>query len=290
MYKYQFWECINISSEDVHTSVLDSYKMGHHKNNIIIIYMQVKSQQETCQKDGKYAKRLNIEYQVCVFNHSFLKYEACFYHLCSPSTPNHLPHLPKERVGVVFPVELMEWTDWTNIKSVETCFRSLYQFMFIPGDCCSIDLKPSTVLRPYQEKSLRKMFGNGRARSGVIVLPCGQWTVSVCLTCYTMSWCDLVVYIWPNRLLNSLISTHKLVWSCCFLQEVQAYCLERSSMYSILWNECFASSQELYEQDVCTLHADKSALSHTYSWKFWLSGSNMFKPLGRPFPSANKQS
>lgn len=35
------------------------------------------------------------------------------------------------------------------------------------------DLKPSAVLRPYQEKSLRKMFGNGRARSGVIVLPCG---------------------------------------------------------------------------------------------------------------------
>ena len=39
---------------------------------------------------------------------------------------------------------------------------------------CRIDLKPSTVLRPYQEKSLRKMFGNGRARSGVIVLPCGK--------------------------------------------------------------------------------------------------------------------
>ena len=37
----------------------------------------------------------------------------------------------------------------------------------------NIDLKPVAVLRPYQEKSLRKMFGNGRARSGVIVLPCG---------------------------------------------------------------------------------------------------------------------
>nr|XP_027236085.1 general transcription and DNA repair factor IIH helicase subunit XPB-like [Penaeus vannamei] len=36
-----------------------------------------------------------------------------------------------------------------------------------------IDLKPSAVLRPYQEKSLRKMFGNGRARSGIIVLPYG---------------------------------------------------------------------------------------------------------------------
>jgi hypothetical protein len=38
----------------------------------------------------------------------------------------------------------------------------------------SIDLKPNAMLRPYQEKSLRKMFGNGRARSGVIVLPCGK--------------------------------------------------------------------------------------------------------------------
>jgi len=37
----------------------------------------------------------------------------------------------------------------------------------------NIDLKPNAILRPYQEKSLRKMFGNGRARSGVIVLPCG---------------------------------------------------------------------------------------------------------------------
>ncbi|XP_062041032.1 general transcription and DNA repair factor IIH helicase subunit XPB-like [Lepus europaeus] len=37
----------------------------------------------------------------------------------------------------------------------------------------NFDLKPTAVLRPYQEKSLREMFGNGRARSGVIVLPCG---------------------------------------------------------------------------------------------------------------------
>lgn len=41
------------------------------------------------------------------------------------------------------------------------------------NESIKIDLKPSAVLRPYQEKSLRKMFGNGRARSGIIVLPCG---------------------------------------------------------------------------------------------------------------------
>ena len=35
------------------------------------------------------------------------------------------------------------------------------------------ELKPEVKLRPYQEKSLSKMFGNGRSRSGIIVLPCG---------------------------------------------------------------------------------------------------------------------
>lgn len=36
-----------------------------------------------------------------------------------------------------------------------------------------MELKPQAQPRPYQEKSLSKMFGNGRARSGIIVLPCG---------------------------------------------------------------------------------------------------------------------
>ncbi|PAA59557.1 hypothetical protein BOX15_Mlig017104g1, partial [Macrostomum lignano] len=46
----------------------------------------------------------------------------------------------------------------------------------------SIDLKPLTTLRPYQERSLHKMFGNGRARSGVIVLPCGAGKTLVGVT------------------------------------------------------------------------------------------------------------
>ncbi|KAK9813915.1 hypothetical protein WJX73_004570 [Symbiochloris irregularis] len=37
----------------------------------------------------------------------------------------------------------------------------------------NIELKPNVDLRPYQDKSMAKMFGNGRARSGIIVLPCG---------------------------------------------------------------------------------------------------------------------
>src|SRR5205814_4496472 len=45
-----------------------------------------------------------------------------------------------------------------------------------------IDLKPGTQIRPYQEKSLSKMFGNGRAKSGIIVLPCGAGKTLVGIT------------------------------------------------------------------------------------------------------------
>jgi DNA excision repair protein ERCC-3 len=45
--------------------------------------------------------------------------------------------------------------------------------------CLNIILIPS-YLQPYQEKSLSKMFGNGRARSGIIVLPCGAGKLSSC--------------------------------------------------------------------------------------------------------------
>ncbi|KAJ9660622.1 DNA repair helicase RAD25 [Coniosporium apollinis] len=45
-----------------------------------------------------------------------------------------------------------------------------------------IDLKPSVQIRPYQEQALSKMFGNGRARSGIIVLPCGAGKTLVGIT------------------------------------------------------------------------------------------------------------
>ena len=51
-----------------------------------------------------------------------------------------------------------------------------------------IHLKPSAQIRDYQEKSLSKMFGNGRARSGIIVLPCGAgkcWAAGTRLRMWT---------------------------------------------------------------------------------------------------------
>jgi DNA excision repair protein ERCC-3 len=37
----------------------------------------------------------------------------------------------------------------------------------------NLALHQATDIRPYQEKALSKMFGGGRAKSGIIVLPCG---------------------------------------------------------------------------------------------------------------------
>ncbi|KAF2841369.1 DNA repair helicase rad25 [Patellaria atrata CBS 101060] len=45
-----------------------------------------------------------------------------------------------------------------------------------------IDLKPIVSIRHYQETALGKMFGNGRARSGIIVLPCGAGKTLVGIT------------------------------------------------------------------------------------------------------------
>lgn len=45
-----------------------------------------------------------------------------------------------------------------------------------------IDLKPTSQIRTYQEICLNKMFGNGRARSGIIVLPCGSGKTLVGIT------------------------------------------------------------------------------------------------------------
>lgn len=65
-------------------------------------------------------------------------------------------HIKRKAIDLNYP--LMEEYDFRN----DTVNKSI-----------DLDLKPIAKIRPYQEKSLEKMFGNGRARSGVIVLPCG---------------------------------------------------------------------------------------------------------------------
>ena len=73
-----------------------------------------------------------------------------------------------------------------------------------------IDLKASTRIRPYQEKSLSKMFGNGRARSGIIVLPCGAGkSLTGCTAASTIKRNTVIMCInnasvkqWRDELLN----------------------------------------------------------------------------------------
>ncbi|KAI8815935.1 DNA repair helicase rad25 [Fimicolochytrium jonesii] len=78
----------------------------------------------------------------------------------------------------------------TSVDSVrkrcsELSYPTLEEYDFrqdVANPNLDIDLKPATALRPYQEKSLSKMFGNGRARSGIIVLPCGAGKTLVGVT------------------------------------------------------------------------------------------------------------
>ena len=70
-------------------------------------------------------------------------------------------------------------------KSSELSFPMLEEYDFKADDLnpsLDIDLKPAAKLRPYQEKCLGKMFGNSRARSGIIVLPCGAGKTLVGVT------------------------------------------------------------------------------------------------------------
>ncbi|CAI2183339.1 1896_t:CDS:10, partial [Funneliformis geosporum] len=69
-----------------------------------------------------------------------------------------------------------------------------------------IDLKPITVIRPYQEKCLNKMFGNGRARSGIIVLPCGagKTLVGITAACTIKKSCLVLVSVmqWKQQFMT----------------------------------------------------------------------------------------
>lgn len=58
----------------------------------------------------------------------------------------------------------------------------------------NIELKPNTMVRDYQEMALSKMFSNQRARSGIIVLPCGAGkTLTGITACCTIKKSCIVV-------------------------------------------------------------------------------------------------
>lgn len=89
-----------------------------------------------------------------------------------------------------------------------------------------IDLKPNTIIRSYQEKSLSKMFSNGRARSGIIVLPCGAGKTLVGITA-----------------------------ACTIKKGIVILCT--SSMSAVQWKDEFTKWSNIDESDIAVFTSDK---------------------------------
>ena len=85
-------------------------------------------------------------------------------------------HVKKPTVVVSFQVK-GEAVEQVKRQAIEIDYPLMEEYDFrndtMNPNVPQMDLKPHTRIRRYQERSLAKMFGNGRARSGIIVLPCG---------------------------------------------------------------------------------------------------------------------
>ncbi|AFN82430.1 DNA repair helicase Rad25 [Encephalitozoon romaleae SJ-2008] len=89
---------------------------------------------------------------------------------------------PKEKGGLSIEVENVEMV---KKRCIEVDYPLIEEYDFRNDNVLrslKIDLKPTTIIRSYQEICLNKMFGNGRARSGIIVLPCGSGKTIVGIT------------------------------------------------------------------------------------------------------------
>ena len=105
-----------------------------------------------------------------------------------------------------------------------------------------IDLRAQTQIRPYQEKALSKMFGNGRGKSGIIVLPCGAGKTLVGITA-----------------------------ACHIKKSVMVLCTSFTSVYQ--WGNEFKKWSDIKEDDIALFSAqekkqfkrDAGVLVSTYS-------------------------
>ncbi|CAF4427557.1 unnamed protein product [Rotaria sp. Silwood2] len=87
-------------------------------------------------------------------------------------------------------------------------YPSLDEYNFHPYTILknlNIELRPNAILRSYQEKSLKNIFGNGHARSRLIVLPCGARKSLVGVT---------AAFVNSNVQLFTSSDEHKLNDSC----------------------------------------------------------------------------
>ncbi|KAF9617675.1 hypothetical protein IFM89_037909 [Coptis chinensis] len=99
----------------------------------------------------------------------------------------------------------------------------MYDLSF--DDTQKIELKPQVQARPYQEESLSIMFGTGRARSGIIILPCGA-----------------------GKSLVSISASRRICKSCL--------CLATSVVFVDQWTEQFKRWSTIREDEVCRFTAD----------------------------------
>lgn len=93
----------------------------------------------------------------------------------------NIDRIKKRCIEIDYP--LIEEYDFRSCSLEEVEKRDDGSKMIFPYyGALKIDLKSQTQIRSYQEICLNKMFSNGRARSGIIVLPCGSGKTLVGIT------------------------------------------------------------------------------------------------------------
>ena len=127
-----------------------------------------------------------------------------------------------------------------------------------------IELRPNTMIRAYQEQALSKMFSNGRARSGIIVLPCGAGKTLVGITAAcTIKKSTLVVC--TSQVSCEQWKREFLRWSLVNPQDILIFSsktVNRASEakhYKFLWND----DQEAWNQKHIVLICTYSMLSYS---------------------------
>lgn len=83
--------------------------------------------------------------------------------------------ISKSRIVYSFEIEPTQF-ETVKRRCIEMDYPLLEEYDFAndaTSETVSISLKPTTVMRRYQEKCLSKLFANGRVKSGIISLACG---------------------------------------------------------------------------------------------------------------------
>lgn len=124
-----------------------------------------------------------------------------------------------------------------------------------------LDLRPDITIRSYQETSLNKMFSNGRARSGIIVLPCGAGKTLVGIT------------------------------SLCTIKK-SALILCTSGIAVEQWRQQLLQFSTIKESDICRFTSDRKDLiegdENGYVGKILITTYSMLSYTGKRSFDANK--